>query len=191
MVEGPIRGPSSTLFDMFINSEAVTRARRVFERTEVRPELIAVMSDLGDRLTRHLQRVTPVASGRLRNRTGYNLKLDIVSGEVLVTLEIVQRARRRAYGGGLVAYRPFVTNPTPPHMPQVQPLIEWVQNVLGYREQKARSVGWAIARSIERRGTLGNRYDIIALNHSRFDIERASEDLGIRLTAQLADSIGG
>jgi hypothetical protein len=44
---------------------------------------------------------------------------------------------------------------TKPHMPPVQPLIDWAERKLDLPPQIAKRVGWAIAKSIAKRGTKG------------------------------------
>jgi len=45
---------------------------------------------------------------------------------------------------------------TKPHMPPVQPLVEWARQKLGVSGKEAERAGWGIARKIARQGTKGH-----------------------------------
>ena len=49
----------------------------------------------------------------------------------------------------------FVEFGTDPHMPPVDPIMEWARRKLGLPEDEARRVAWAIAKKIEKEGTPG------------------------------------
>lgn len=57
--------------------------------------------------------------------------------------------------GTSLAYAVPVELGTKPHMPPVEPLVDWAKQKLALNETQARSAAWAIAKTIARRGTLG------------------------------------
>lgn len=57
--------------------------------------------------------------------------------------------RRIVYSSPYAAYVEFGTHP---HMPPVQPLIEWSKRKLRLSEKEAESAGWAIAIKIKNEG---------------------------------------
>ena len=57
--------------------------------------------------------------------------------------------------GTSLGYAEPVELGTKPHMPPVQPLVEWAEVVLGLDEAKAQKAAWAIALKIARKGTTG------------------------------------
>lgn len=57
--------------------------------------------------------------------------------------------------GTSLGYAPAVELDTKPHMPPVQPLVEWVQVVLGLDGKEAQQAAWAIALKIAKKGTEG------------------------------------
>lgn len=50
-------------------------------------------------------------------------------------------------------YSSFIEYGTEPHMPPVEPLIEWAKIKLGMDEKEAKKVAWAIAMKIAKEGT--------------------------------------
>lgn len=57
--------------------------------------------------------------------------------------------------GTSLGYAPAVEMGAKPHMPPVQPLVEWAEVVLGLDGKEAQQVAWAIALKIARKGTEG------------------------------------
>ena len=54
-----------------------------------------------------------------------------------------------------MAYAVPVELGTGPHMPPIRPLADWAEHKLGVAPEKARSVGYRIARKIAAKGTDG------------------------------------
>lgn len=50
-------------------------------------------------------------------------------------------------------YSVYVDYGTEPHMPPVEPLINWAKNKLGLSDKEAKRVAWAIATEISKYGT--------------------------------------
>jgi hypothetical protein len=57
-------------------------------------------------------------------------------------------------GSGL-AYALPVELGTKPHMPPIEPLVDWAKQKFALDEKAARSTAWAVAKTIAKRGTLG------------------------------------
>jgi hypothetical protein len=57
--------------------------------------------------------------------------------------------------GTSLGYAEPVELGTKPHMPPVQPLVEWAEVVLGLDGKDAEQAAWAIARKISKKGTEG------------------------------------
>jgi phage gpG-like protein len=112
----------------------------------------------------HAQQNAPVNSGRLRN----SLTVDFRSrtGEVAATV-----------GSNLVYAKP-VEYGSRPHFPPVAPLELWARRKLGVPARRARSVAFAVARKIARRGTPAQPYLGPALEQSKGAIEAALARLG-------------
>ncbi|NMG48297.1 hypothetical protein GO613_09310 [Azoarcus communis] len=57
--------------------------------------------------------------------------------------------------GTSLAYAVPVELGSAPHMPPIEPLVEWAKQKLGVRGKEAESAAWGVARAIAQRGTLG------------------------------------
>lgn len=57
--------------------------------------------------------------------------------------------------GTSLAYAVPVELGSGPHMPPVEPLVEWAKQKLGVRGKEAESAAWGIAKAIAKRGTVG------------------------------------
>lgn len=55
--------------------------------------------------------------------------------------------------GSALAYAEAVELGTRPHMPPVEPLIDWVRQKFGLSGKEAKSAAWRVARGIARHGT--------------------------------------
>ncbi|WP_287365113.1 HK97 gp10 family phage protein [Thauera sp.] len=90
-----------------------------------------------------VQERTPTTFGTLRAS---------IIGDVQVLPGIAVQGRV----GTPLAYAVAVELGTKPHMPPVEPLINWARQKLGVSGKQAESAGWAIAKSIAARGTKGH-----------------------------------
>lgn len=73
-----------------------------------------------------------------------------------------------------------------PHMPPIAPLMDWAQAVLGVAPAEAKSVAFAIARKIARRGTPARRMFGQAFEKNLPQVERIYAAAAQRIVARLA-----
>lgn len=75
---------------------------------------------------------------------------------------------------------------TKPHMPPIEPLIDWVKEQLGIRSEKAaRGVAFAIAIKISRRGTTGQFPFQLTFLHQQDQVQRIFAQARDRIGARL------
>lgn len=74
---------------------------------------------------------------------------------------------------------------TRPHMPNVTALIPWVEKKLGFSGEKAESVAWAIAISIKRRGTKGQKMFELGFEDSLETVEHIFDEMGFDMVVDL------
>lgn len=138
-------------------------------------EMLGFMFGLTQHLQGEVQALTPTAFGLLRasiigNATPFANGLG-VDGVV----------------GSSLAYAAPVELGSKPHMPPVEPLIDWARQKLALDPKSAVSAGWAIARTIAQRGTLG-----VGMFHRAFAANKAQIAEQFRLTvSRIVARIGG
>lgn len=119
-------------------AEAWTKAPDIVE-----DELRQFVEFSVDQLQGEVQERTPTYLGTLRDSI-------IGAVEVLPGLAVQGRV------GTPLAYAVAVELGTKPHMPPVEPLINWARQKLGVTGKEAERAGWAVARKIAARGTEGH-----------------------------------
>lgn len=107
-----------------------------------------------EELTRFISAATAHLQGEVQQRTP--------TTHGTLRASIIGQVRELSGGLGVegvvgtsLAYAAAVELGTKPHMPPVEPLVDWAQQKLGLRGKDAESAAWAIARTIAQRGTLG------------------------------------
>ncbi|WP_127088330.1 hypothetical protein [Aquabacter cavernae] len=93
-------------------------------------------------LEREVRELTPAYQGLLRDSIGaqpLEMSGTVISGSV----------------GTALAYALPVELGARPHMPPVEPLVDWVRRKLGKGGKEGRGVAWAIARKMAKKGTPG------------------------------------
>jgi hypothetical protein len=124
---------------------------------------------------RHLQKAWKKAPEMVTEE----LTASIYEAELLLQREVVEHTPKGVGQGGGIAgsiiamrpdvsttgvlgvvgtplnYAPAVELGTKPHMPPVKPITDWVVSVLGLSKEEAKSVAWAVAMKIKRKGTEG------------------------------------
>src|SRR3989304_2434069 len=137
---------------------------------------------------------TPVASGRLALSTSYRLDRTIGSTpragiNWVLSINQGQLSTNHSRQGSRI-YRPFLVRGTNPiTMPPPRALAEWVSYKFGVVGVQAMRLGFAIARSIARKGTIANSYPRQALVDARPRIAFAAQRLRTRLKVLLPDFI--
>jgi hypothetical protein len=101
--------------------------------------MLAAMTEATLLLQREVQDTMPAVSGITRNSIGQDAFSTPVGA-----LGVVGSNQPSAV---------FVELGTRPHMPPVEPLVNWVQQRLGVSAQDAQRVAWLVARKIARVGT--------------------------------------
>lgn len=74
-----------------------------------------------------------------------------------------------------------------PHMPPVQPLIDWAEHKLGADPAEAIGIGFAVARKIKKHGTEGVHMFEKALDRTAPQIERIYQRGGQRIVNRMAE----
>lgn len=121
-----------------------------------------------------VQERTPTTFGTLRASL-------IGQVEVLPGLAVQGRV------GTPLAHAVAVELGTKPHMPPVEPLINWARQKLGVRGKEAEAAGWAVARKIAARGTKGHFMFTDTWNANEANIARGFS-IAVR---RIADRIAG
>lgn len=123
-------------------------------------------------LEREVKEGTPAAAGTLRESVTSRVQR-IPEGVLGIT-------------GTALSYAIPVELGTRPHMPPVQPIIDWAKLKLGVSPEEAERVGYAVARTIALRGTpaFGMFHRAFAAN--RGQVERIFERAARRIVDRLA-----
>lgn len=74
-----------------------------------------------------------------------------------------------------------------PHMPPVQPLVDWAAQKFGLTEEEAKTAGWAIAMKIKAKGTEGVHMFRDAFEQTNADMEQ----IMFRAIDKLSDEVLG
>jgi hypothetical protein len=74
---------------------------------------------------------------------------------------------------------------TKPHMPPVQPLQDWVRQKLGLSGAEGRSVAFAIARKISKKGTKGHFMFRDAFTDNAAEVQRQFDQTVSRIVARI------
>lgn len=74
---------------------------------------------------------------------------------------------------------------TKPHMPPVQPLQDWVRQKLGLSGKEGRSVAFAIARKISKKGTKGHFMFRDAFEANAAEVQRQFDQTVSRIVARI------
>lgn len=123
-----------------------------------------------DELQQFVQQAVAHLQGEVQERTPttYGTLRASIIGDVRVLPGIAVQGRV----GTPLAYAVAVELGTKPHMPPVEPLINWARQKLGVRGKEAESAGWAVARKIAARGTEGHFMFRDTWNANQADIAR-------------------
>lgn len=84
----------------------------------------------------------------------------------------------------------FVEIGTRPHMPPVEPLVDWAKAKFGLDDEEARSVGYAVARKIRAHGTEGQHILAGVVEHNLDQVSGIFERAAGALAAKLAEVPG-
>lgn len=107
-----------------------------------RIEMLATMRDADALIQGEVMRELPAGAGDAAGLRGSVFREEQVLADTVLGLVATDRP-----------YGPFVELGTQPHMPPIQPLIDWVRAKTGERGEEAKSAAYAIAHSIRVRGT--------------------------------------
>ncbi|MCB1908812.1 MAG: HK97 gp10 family phage protein [Rhodocyclaceae bacterium] len=88
--------------------------------------------------------------------------------------------------GTSLAYAIPVELGTKPHMPPIEPLVDWARSKLGLSQKEARSAAWGIAGKIARRGTQGARMFGDSLDANRAQLAAGFERAVRRILTRIA-----
>lgn len=127
-------------------------------------------------LERDIKELTPVGIGG-----GSGLKGDISAREPIILADNVIGAT-----GTSLNYAVPVELGTKPHMPPIQPLADWAEQVLGVGSNEAWRVGTAIAYKINRDGTEGAHMFERGFKANQQQIQQLYQDAGERIIARIA-----
>ena len=146
-----------------------------------------VLTRLGEVLTQRVMYATPLGvTGNLRNTTYFrvNSTPDIVAGDTIYTLSIIQDARHAAF-----MYRPIVVRGrmSPGRRPPARELEAWVQLRWGVTGSQIKSAAYKLAGSIAEKGTTPNHYPKQVLDRSQDILNQAANHLGTELVVHLTD----
>lgn len=108
----------------------------------VEDELGRFMHTATSHLQAEVQERTPTTHGTLR-------------ASILGDVRVLPGIGIEGVVGTSLAYAVPVEIGTGPHMPPIEPLVEWAQQKLGVRGKDAVSAAWGVAKAIAQRGTLG------------------------------------
>jgi hypothetical protein len=158
-------------------------ADRNFERERI---INGVLTRLGQVLTRRLMYATPLGvTGSLRNTTDFRVDStpDIVAGDTIYTLSIIQDARHAGY-----MYRPIVVRGRRiGRRPPAKALEAWVQLKWGVTGSEIKSAAYKLAGSIAAKGTNPNHYPKQVLDRSQDILNQAANHLGTELVVHITD----
>lgn len=107
-----------------------------------RTEMLATMRDADALIQGEVMRELPAGAAGAAGLRGSVFRDEHVLGDNVIGLVATDKP-----------YAPFVELGTQPHMPPIQPLIDWVRAKTGERGEDARSHAFAIAHTIRVRGT--------------------------------------
>lgn len=107
-----------------------------------RAELLTTMRDTDVLIQGEVMRELPAGAGGAAGLRGSVFRDERVAGETVLGLVATDKQ-----------YGPYVELGTKPHMPPIQPLIDWVRAKTGERDDEAKSHAFAIAHAIRVRGT--------------------------------------
>lgn len=106
-----------------------------------------------DELRRYITTVTAHLQGEVQERTP--TYLGTLRKSIIGDVRALPGIGVEGVIGSPLAYAVPVELGSKPHMPPVQPLVEWAKAKLGVRGKEAERVGFAVARKISRTGTAG------------------------------------
>jgi len=86
-------------------------------------------------------------------------------------------------------YAVYVELGTRPHLPPIQPLIDWVEARLGLHDDEAKGVAFAISRAIGVRGTKANPVWRTVWERSQAEIRRKFDAAMQRIAGRLAGGV--
>lgn len=140
-----------------------------------RREMTSTMTDVDVLIQGELMRELPAGAGGAAGLRGSVFREEHALADNVIGLV----ATDKPYAG-------YVELGTKPHMPPIQPLVDWVRAKLGEDEESARGVAFAIARKIKAHGTKANPVWEMTLKRLQREIRRKF-DAGIaRIARQLA-----
>lgn len=123
----------------------VSELRRLQEAFKAAPQMVqrelqAFVTEATAFLQAEVQERTPTTHGTLR-------------GSIIGNVTVLDGLGVQGVVGTALNYAEAVELGTRPHMPPVEPLIDWVRQKFGLSGKEAKSAAWRVARSIARRGT--------------------------------------
>lgn len=142
-----------------------------------REELLAAMTDADVLLQGELMQQLPAGAGGAAGLRGSVFRKEESLADNVI---------------GVVAsgkpYAAYVELGTKPHTPPIQPLIDWVEAVLGLRDVEAKGAAFAISRSIGARGTKPNPVWRIVWAQQRDAIRRKFDAAVTRIAGRLGSA---
>ncbi|GJM12790.1 MAG: hypothetical protein DHS20C12_11930 [Pseudohongiella sp.] len=141
-------------------------------------ELLAGVTQAQLLYERHAKEGTPVGVGG-----GAGLRGSIASSQPQVLAEGVI-----GLVGTSLAHALPVELGTKPHFPPIAPLELWVQKKLGIESDQAKSVAWAIAKTIAKKGTKGQRMFGKAFEQTQGQMEQILTEAVRRLADRMNKS---
>ncbi|MFT3758979.1 hypothetical protein [Thauera sp.] len=121
-------------------------------------ELLAVAMEASpqvvvDEMGRYMHEATAHMQAEVRERTPTTH--GTLRASILGDVRVLPGIAIEGMVGSSLAYAVPVELGSGPHMPPIEPLVEWAKQKLGVRGEQAESAAWAVARAIAQRGTLG------------------------------------
>lgn len=152
-------------------------ARQAFERAPeiAQEELVRFMTAGVAHLQGEVQQRTPTHRGTLR-------------GSIIGQVRPLPGLGMEGVVGTSLAYAVPVELGSAPHMPPVEPLVDWAKSKLGLTGKAAESAAWGIARKIARRGTKAVRMFGDSLEANRAQLARGFETAVRRMLRRIAEA---
>lgn len=163
-----------------MDAESVAAYARAWEQA---PEIAQ------DELLRYVETTTAHLQGEVQERTPTTY--GTLRASIVGSVRALPGLGVEGVIGTPLSYAVAVELGTKPHMPPVEPLINWARQKLGVSGKEAERAGWAVARKIARRGTEGHFMFANTFEANRDDVVRGFDVVVRRIAERIADAPGG
>lgn len=140
-----------------------------------REELLVAITDADVLLTGELQQQLPSGAGGAAGLRGSIAHEEHALADNVIGLTYSTKE-----------HAVYVEIGTKPHLPPIQPLIDWVEAKLGLRNEEAKGAAFAISRAIGKRGTKANPVWQRVWDRAQGEIRRKFDAAVARIATRLA-----